>query len=186
MLRLSSWSLLVKLFSGKSTLVQVMAWCRQATGHYLNQCCPKSVSPYGVSRPRWVKRCISQDKEKNSNQEIFLGCQLDEPYVLPCDHQQNAAMLCAFLVFTKCFLFLYHYCILQEIKLTTTISIMNEVSLKGTNASVRSMCPTALTNPARKPHTLHKSCRNKKDVRNKMMDVLCTGTEPGVGYYIRT
>ena len=30
----------------KSTLVQVMAWCRQATSHYLSQCWPRSLSPY--------------------------------------------------------------------------------------------------------------------------------------------
>ena len=35
----------------KSTLVQVMAWCRQATSHYLNQCWPRSPTPYG---PQWV------------------------------------------------------------------------------------------------------------------------------------
>ena len=40
----------------KSTLVQVMAWCHQAASHYLSQCCPKSLSPYGVTRPQWVKR----------------------------------------------------------------------------------------------------------------------------------
>ena len=40
---------------GKSTLVQVMAWCRQATSHYLRQCWPRSQSPYGVIRPQWVK-----------------------------------------------------------------------------------------------------------------------------------
>ena len=39
----------------KSTLVQVMAWCRQATSHYLSQCWPRSMSPYGVTRPQWVK-----------------------------------------------------------------------------------------------------------------------------------
>ena len=39
----------------KSTLVQVMAWCRQAASHYLSQCCPRSLSPYGVTRPQWVK-----------------------------------------------------------------------------------------------------------------------------------
>ena len=39
----------------KSTLVQVMAWCRQATSHYLSQCWPRSLSPYGVTRPQWVK-----------------------------------------------------------------------------------------------------------------------------------
>ena len=39
----------------KSTLVQVMAWCHQATSHYLSQCCARSTSPYGVTRPQWVK-----------------------------------------------------------------------------------------------------------------------------------
>ena len=38
----------------KSTLVQVMAWCRQATSHYLNQCWPRSPTPYGITRPQWV------------------------------------------------------------------------------------------------------------------------------------
>ena len=42
------------LTDDKSTLVQVMAWCRQATSHYLSQCWPRSVSPYGVIRPQWV------------------------------------------------------------------------------------------------------------------------------------
>ena len=39
----------------KSTLVQVMAWCRQAPSHYLNQCWPRSPTPYDVTRPQWVK-----------------------------------------------------------------------------------------------------------------------------------
>ena len=38
----------------KSTLVQVMAWCRQAASHYQSQCWPRSVSPYGITRPQWV------------------------------------------------------------------------------------------------------------------------------------
>ena len=38
----------------KSTLVQVMAWCRQATSHYLSQCWLSSLSPYGVARAQWV------------------------------------------------------------------------------------------------------------------------------------
>ena len=42
----------------KSTLVQVMAWCSQATNHYLIQCWPRSMSPYGVSRPQWVNSTI--------------------------------------------------------------------------------------------------------------------------------
>ena len=39
----------------QSTLVQVMAWCRQATSHYLSQCWPRSFSPYGVTRAQCVK-----------------------------------------------------------------------------------------------------------------------------------
>ena len=40
----------------KSTLVQVMTWCLQATSHYLSQCWPQSLSPYGVTRPQCVKQ----------------------------------------------------------------------------------------------------------------------------------
>ena len=42
------------LIDDKSTLVQVMAWCRQATSHYLSQCWPGYMSPYGITRPWWV------------------------------------------------------------------------------------------------------------------------------------
>ena len=37
----------------QSTLVQLMAWCRQATSHYLSRCWPRSLSPYGITRPHW-------------------------------------------------------------------------------------------------------------------------------------
>ena len=43
----------------KSTLVQEMAWCHQPTSHYLSQCWPRSLSPYGVTRPQWVDPCSS-------------------------------------------------------------------------------------------------------------------------------
>ena len=49
------------LTDNKSTLVQVMAWCRQATSHYLSQCWPSSMSPYGVTRPQWVNLPDSKD-----------------------------------------------------------------------------------------------------------------------------
>ena len=35
-----------------------MAWCRQATSHYLSQCWLRSMSPYGVTRPQLVN-CIT-------------------------------------------------------------------------------------------------------------------------------
>ena len=48
------------LTDDKSTLVQVMAWCHQAPSHYLSQCWPRSLSPYGVTRPQWVNGHDSQ------------------------------------------------------------------------------------------------------------------------------
>ena len=39
-----------------------MAWCRQATSHYLSQCWPRSMSPYGVIGPQWVHNCRSRYK----------------------------------------------------------------------------------------------------------------------------
>ena len=50
-------------FGDKSILVQVMTWCCQATSHYLNQCwarlmnqCrPRFMSSYDVTRLHWVK-----------------------------------------------------------------------------------------------------------------------------------
>ena len=36
-------------------MVQVMAWCHQATSHYLNQCWPRYLTSYGITRPQWVK-----------------------------------------------------------------------------------------------------------------------------------
>ena len=49
-----SW-LSLDLTADKSTLVQVMAWCHQAASHYLSQCWPTFMSPYGISRPQWIK-----------------------------------------------------------------------------------------------------------------------------------
>ena len=45
----------------KSTLVQVMAGCHQATSHYLDQCWPRSPTPYGVTRPQWVNSLRPSD-----------------------------------------------------------------------------------------------------------------------------
>ena len=49
------------LTDDQSTLVQVMAWCRQATSDFLNQCWPSSMMLYGVIRPQWVN-FLSSDK----------------------------------------------------------------------------------------------------------------------------
>ena len=44
------------LTDNESTLVQVMAWCHQASSHYLNQCWILSMLPYGITRQQWVKK----------------------------------------------------------------------------------------------------------------------------------
>ena len=67
--------------SDKSTLVQVMAWCRQATSHYLNQYWPRSLPPYGVTRPQWVKAwakwmILRTPFFLNVNYDIFLQISL--------------------------------------------------------------------------------------------------------------
>ena len=54
---IAPWRLLLDLTDHKSILVQVMAWCRQATTHYLSQCWSRSMSPNGVTRPQWVLIC---------------------------------------------------------------------------------------------------------------------------------
>ena len=46
------------LTDNKWALVQVMAWCRQAISHYLSQCWPRAMSPYGVTGLQWVKTAL--------------------------------------------------------------------------------------------------------------------------------
>ena len=41
-----------------STLVPVMAWCRQATNHYLKQCWPRFILLYGISGSQWFKSLL--------------------------------------------------------------------------------------------------------------------------------
>ena len=43
------------LINEKSTLIQVMTWCRQVTSHYLRQCWLRLMLTYGITRPQWVK-----------------------------------------------------------------------------------------------------------------------------------
>ena len=54
----TSWMSL-NLTDDKSTLVQVIAWYCQATSHYLNQCWPRFLSPYGVPKPLRFKEYAS-------------------------------------------------------------------------------------------------------------------------------
>ena len=72
------------LTDDKSTLVQVMAWCRQATSHYLSQFWPRFLSPNGVTRPQWVNNTRLCMFSKNSGNIISLHViVLDRWYFCP-------------------------------------------------------------------------------------------------------
>ena len=71
-----------------------MAWCRQATSHYLSQCWPISLSPYDVTRPQWVNGLmevirpladilltwILSSSEVQHFERYFLWCVFDKPH----------------------------------------------------------------------------------------------------------
>ena len=70
----------------KSTLVQVMAWCRQATSHYLSQCLPSSMSPNGVIRPQCVNGYINFRMTR----------------ILPCEFLHQMKIICRCHPMTSC------------------------------------------------------------------------------------
>ena len=43
----------------KTALVQVMAWCRQAASHYLNECWHRFMMPNDITGLQWVKKLTS-------------------------------------------------------------------------------------------------------------------------------
>ena len=59
------------LTDDQSTLVQVMAWCHQATSHYLSQCWHRSLSLYDVTRPQWVKDTYLVGRTSQKNKTLF-------------------------------------------------------------------------------------------------------------------
>ena len=61
------------LIDDKSTLVQVMAWCRQATSHYLNQWWPRSLTTgdHGIPRPQLVNTLRSGQNSQHFADRIL-------------------------------------------------------------------------------------------------------------------
>ena len=70
------------LTDDKSTLVQVMVWCRQATSHYQNQCWPRSMSPYGVTRPQWVNSSPPGQNGHRFTDDIFRCIFVNETFCI--------------------------------------------------------------------------------------------------------
>ena len=67
----------------KSTLVQIMAWCHQATSHYLSQCWPRSLLPYGVTRLQWVNTLRPRQNGRHFADDIFKCIFLNENVWIP-------------------------------------------------------------------------------------------------------
>ena len=61
----------------KSTLVQAMAWCRQATSRCLSQCWHTSISPRGITRPQWLNP-IFQGRMFH----LHLGMPVEQPWMM--------------------------------------------------------------------------------------------------------
>ena len=74
--------MLLDLTNGNSTSVQVMAWCHQARSHYLSQCWPRPMTPYGVTRLQWVNtlRLHQNDSHIGDNISICIFSQWKIPY----------------------------------------------------------------------------------------------------------
>ena len=81
----------------QSTLVQVMAWCRQAPSHYLSQCWPRSLLPYGVTRPQWVKATTPLNYLPISNDDNFCPS-ISSSYLLSrffsCNWKKTLRIVC--------------------------------------------------------------------------------------------
>ena len=73
----------------QSTLVQVMAWCRQATSHYLSQCWPRCLSPYGVTRPQ----CISKLTTIGSDNGLCVTWSVPHHYLNWCWNIVNSNLV---------------------------------------------------------------------------------------------
>ena len=61
------------LTDDKSISAQFMAWCHQVTKQYLNQCCPSSISPYGITMPQCVNQHIPQHHIPQHQYELKLN-----------------------------------------------------------------------------------------------------------------
>ena len=55
-----------------------MAWCHQATSHYLSQCWPRSLSSYDVTRPQWINTLRPRPKGCHFADNIFKCIFLNE------------------------------------------------------------------------------------------------------------
>ena len=99
------------LTDDKSTLVQVMAWCCQATSHYLSQCWPRSRSPNVITRPQWVNSSPPRQNGHHFADNIFRCIFVNKKFCIfikislqfapngPIDNNQALAEIMAWCLF---------------------------------------------------------------------------------------
>ena len=81
------------LTDNKSTLIQVKAWCRQATSHYQSQYWPRTMSPNGATRPQWVKPRETPHTSPSQNCPIMALHYIDGLMQERCNSIANALEL---------------------------------------------------------------------------------------------
>ena len=90
------------LTDDKSALVQVMAWCRQATSHYLSQCWLSLLSPYGVARPHVICLLFERSWTGVIKSTAIL--------TIPSSTQIGIIRVTSFFAWMSCYLVFSRYC----------------------------------------------------------------------------
>ena len=122
--------MLLDLTDDKSTLVQVIAWCCQATSQYLSQCWPRFMSPYGVTRQHVLTHCgfVNPHGIMDFDQHWFrqwFGCCLTAP-----SHYLNLCWLIVYKIFRNMSLSIFSIYALDMDPLISIIK-MNLILFKG-------------------------------------------------------
>ena len=87
----------------------VMTWYRQVKGHYLSQCWPRSVSPYGVTRPQWVNSPGPADISADVSMAVLdssvlqrTSCSPVSLWIYPVKQENNAVVYESFISMYLC------------------------------------------------------------------------------------
>ena len=57
-----------------------MAWCLQATSHFLSHCWSSSMSPYGITRPQWINTLRPRQNGRYFADDTFKRIFLNETF----------------------------------------------------------------------------------------------------------
>ena len=67
-----------------------MIWSRQATSHYLSQCWPEPIVPYGVTRPQWLESMLIRIGNTHRNIENLAQIRPElKSHFIPYAHGTN-------------------------------------------------------------------------------------------------